>query len=246
MDSERDVDQPDDRDAPEAADSGWSWTSITLVILVVAAVAAGGYWWYSSSQQQDSSQDQGSSGQGSSQNRAALWVKYVTPHQGGLVRTTTQPGTLHAFQYADLYAKASGYLRAQVVDIGDTVEKGQVLAEIYDPERQQAVELAAAEVERSKAAVQQAQARKTSAEAAVTAAEAAIAVRQTEVSQTAAIRRFREKEYLRDMQLARLQTVDQRVADERQEDFEGAKAAEERTRAAVKAAEAELARTLPW
>ena len=69
-------------------------------------------------------------------------------------------------------------------------------------------------------------------------------MRKTEVSQTAAIRRYREKEYLRYIELARLQTVDQRVADEQQENFEGAKADEERASAAVKAAEAEVARAV--
>ena len=217
-------------------------------------IAAGGlvalaiYWWVERDRKKPSEQEggRGSPGlaRGQERNKAALRVKVVHPRKGGMTRTTTQPGTLHAFQYADLYAKASGFLRAQVVDIGDTVEKGQVLAEVYDPERQQQVELTAAEVERAKAAVEQARARKTAAEAEVTAAEAEVAVRKTEISQTAAVRRFREKEYLRYIELARRQAVDQRVADERQEEFEGARAAEERAHAAVKAAEAELARAV--
>ena len=131
---------------------------------------------------------------------------------------------------------------AQVVDIGDTVEKGQLLAEVYDPERQQEVELTAAEVERAKAAVEQSKAMVTAAEAEVKAAEANVDVRKTEISQTAAIRRFREKEYIRYMELARHQAVDQRVADEKQDEYEGAKAAEDKAHASVKAAEAELTR----
>ena len=131
---------------------------------------------------------------------------------------------------------------AQVVDIGDTVEKGQLLAEVYDPERQQEVELTAAEVERAKAAVEQSKAMETAAEAEVKKAEANVDVRKTEISQTAAIRRFREKEYIRYMELARHQAVDQRVADEKQDEYEGAKAAEDKAHASVKAAEAELTR----
>jgi HlyD family secretion protein len=177
-----------------------------------------------------------------SENKAALPVNVVKPWKSGMARATTQPGTLHAFQYADLYAKASGYLRAQVVDIGDTVEKGQVLAEVYDPERQQAIELAAAEVGRAKSAVEQAQAMLAAAEAEVKVAEATIDVKKSEISQTAAFRRFREKEYIRYVELARHQAVDQRVADEKQEEFESAKAAEEKAHASVAAAEAELTR----
>jgi RND family efflux transporter MFP subunit len=230
----------------ENGSSGGGWTKIVLVLLVLAAVAGGAYWWMhrDDSGSANDAKGQGAQGEDQSQNKAALRVGVVYPHKGGMARTTTQPGTLHAFQYADLYAKASGYLRAQVVDIGDTVEKGQVLAEVWDPERQQQVELTASEVERAKAVVQQTQARKTADEAAVTAAEATVDVRKTEVSQTEALRRFREKEFIRYVELARRQSVDQRVADEKQEDFEGAKAAEDRAHASVKAAEAELARAI--
>src|SRR5690242_19531812 len=34
----------------------------------------------------------------------------VIPEVGGLDRTTTQPGTLEAFEFADLYSKVSGFL----------------------------------------------------------------------------------------------------------------------------------------
>lgn len=241
----------DDRYGPEPDSSGsssWSWSTIALMVAGAAVVALAIYWWVDRDRKRKSEQgqDRESSGRshGEEQNKAALRVKVVHPRKGGMTRTTTMPGTLHAFQYADLFAKASGYLRAQVVDIGDTVEKGQVIAEIYDPERQQQVALTAAEVERSRAAVEQARARKTAAEAAVSAAEAEIAVNKAEVSRAEAVRRFREKEYLRYIELARHQAVDQRVADERQEEYEGARAAEERAHAAVKAAEADLARTV--
>jgi HlyD family secretion protein len=244
---EREDRPEEDRYGPDSSDSSsWNWMKIAMIVVAAGLVALAIYWWVERDRRQKSDQDRGSLGQprGQEQNKAALRVKIVNPHKGGLTRTTTQPGTLHAFQYADLFAKASGFLRAQVVDIGDTVEKGQVLAEVYDPERQQQVALVAAEVERAKAAVQQAQARKTTAEAAVKAAEAEVAVRKTEISQTAAIRRFREKEFIRYSQLARNSVTDQRVADERQEQYEGAKAAEERAAAAVKAAEAEVAKAV--
>ena len=74
------------------------------------------------------------------------------------------------------------------------------MAEVYDPERQQEVELTAAEVERAKAAVEQSKAMVTAAEAEVKTAEANVDVRKTEISQTAVIRRFREKEYIRYME----------------------------------------------
>lgn len=58
-------------------------------------------------------------------------VRVVHLQSGGVERTVTRPGTVHAYQFAQLYTKVSGFLRNQKVDIGSRVEKGQVLAEIY-------------------------------------------------------------------------------------------------------------------
>jgi RND family efflux transporter MFP subunit len=171
-----------------------------------------------------------------------LKVKVVHPRKGGIARTTTQPGVLHAFEYADLYAKASGYLTAQSVDIGDTVERGQSLAEIYDPERQQEVEQAAAAVQQGKAEVKQAEARVETAEAAVSAAQALVEERKAEVGKYVASREYLQKEYLRFIELAQQKAIDQRVADEAEKEYESAIAAEQEAKAAVKTAEADLSK----
>src|ERR1700733_10690891 len=57
----------------------------------------------------------------------AMRVEVVHPRSGGLGRTVDQPGLVHAFNKAELYAKLSGYLVRQKVDIGDMVKKGEVL-----------------------------------------------------------------------------------------------------------------------
>ncbi|OYV85893.1 MAG: hypothetical protein B7Z73_12700, partial [Planctomycetia bacterium 21-64-5] len=193
-----------------------------------------------SANQSDDEDD--SDGDSDEEDRARLKVKVVHPKKGGLVRTSTQPGVLHAFQYADLYAKASGYLTAQAVDIGDTVERGQLLAEIFDPEVQQKAEEAAAAVEQAKADVELAAARITAAQAAVAAAEAVVAQRQAQVARYTAARIFREKEYIRYIELARKRAVDYRISDEKQDEYESAISAEKEAEAAVKTAQAELAR----
>jgi RND family efflux transporter MFP subunit len=46
----------------------------------------------------------------------------------------TLPGTTLAFEQADIYARASGYVLKRFVDIGDHVKAGQLLAEITAPE----------------------------------------------------------------------------------------------------------------
>ena len=57
----------------------------------------------------------------------AVWdshvaVQVVQPQKVDLRRTTTQPGTVHAFHEAEIYAKVSGYLMALDADIGDEVK----------------------------------------------------------------------------------------------------------------------------
>ncbi|HQU42806.1 MAG TPA: efflux RND transporter periplasmic adaptor subunit [Pirellulales bacterium] len=177
-----------------------------------------------------------------SHDAARLKVKVVHATRGGLARTTTQPGIVHAFEYADLYAKASGYLTGQAVDIGDTVERGQVLAEIFDPERLEAVEEATAAVEQAKAEVQFAEARVAAAEAAVSAADALLSQRRAQVGRYTAARKFREKQYVRFIELARKRAVDERIADEKEQEYESALSAETEAEAAVKTAEADVAR----
>jgi RND family efflux transporter MFP subunit len=46
----------------------------------------------------------------------------------------TLPGTTLAFEQADIYGRASGYVLKRNVDIGDRVKAGQLLAEISAPE----------------------------------------------------------------------------------------------------------------
>jgi RND family efflux transporter MFP subunit len=61
------------------------------------------------------------------------------------------PGNIQAITEAPLLARADGYIRRRMVDIGDRVKAGQPLAEIEAPEMED-------QVRQSKAALQQAQA----------------------------------------------------------------------------------------
>ncbi|HEX5419324.1 MAG TPA: efflux RND transporter periplasmic adaptor subunit [Gammaproteobacteria bacterium] len=70
----------------------------------------------------------------------------VQPESGDLDLSSTQPGTAEAFYEADLGTKVSGYVSALLVDIGDSVTKGQVLARIAVPELVQAHNAAIADV----------------------------------------------------------------------------------------------------
>ena len=68
------------------------------------------------------------------------------------------PGTMQAVTEAPILARADGYLRRRLVDIGDHVRTGQVVAEIDAPELDQQIHQAEAAVEQAQAATEQAQA----------------------------------------------------------------------------------------
>jgi RND family efflux transporter MFP subunit len=68
------------------------------------------------------------------------------------------PGTIQAVTEAPILARADGYLKRRLVDIGDQVKQGQVLAEIDAPELDQQTRQAEAAVEQAEAALEQAQA----------------------------------------------------------------------------------------
>jgi RND family efflux transporter MFP subunit len=68
------------------------------------------------------------------------------------------PGSTEAFDLADIYARASGYITKRNVDIGSRVKQGDVLVEITAPEVQHQISQAEATLAQDDAALQQAQA----------------------------------------------------------------------------------------
>ncbi len=61
-------------------------------------------------------------------------VHVVTPRRENMARYLSVPATMEAYEQADLYAKASGYVSEVRVDIGERVKAGDVLAVIDVPE----------------------------------------------------------------------------------------------------------------
>jgi RND family efflux transporter MFP subunit len=67
-------------------------------------------------------------------------------------------GTMQALTEAPVLARADGYLKRRLADIGDHVLAGQVLAEIDAPELDQQIHQADAAIEQAQASIEQAQA----------------------------------------------------------------------------------------
>ena len=85
-------------------------------------------------------------------------VAVVTPKLGASTRALELPGSVEPLQETVLYARASGFVRRWLVDLGDHVKEGQVLAEIDTPELDQELAQAKAQLAQAQAQLVQAQA----------------------------------------------------------------------------------------
>src|SRR4026208_758155 len=92
-----------------------------IVIIAVALIAVGGWYWYAST----------------AQSSPGEVVQPIAVTRGNIEEVVTSQGKLEAKQYVDVGTQVSGQLKASQVGIGDTVTKGQLLAEI-DPRVYQA------------------------------------------------------------------------------------------------------------
>jgi RND family efflux transporter MFP subunit len=167
-------------------------------------------------------------------------VAVVKPQTGGIARISEQPGTMESFDFADLYAKISGYVKHQTVDIGSKVSAGDVLVEIDAPEYEEAVNEAAAAVAQAEAQVTQMEARVDTAKAELESAQANIVLAEAELDKAAAYLRFREIQFDRVTNLFKRKSIDERLVDEKHQERDAAQAAENSARASIAAAKSQV------
>lgn len=200
----------------------------TISLLLSAITAGAGLWiWSSFGAANAAPPEQAATKRISNPVPAAansIRVLTVQPSTGGTPRQTSLPCAAHWHDYANLYAKVSGYLGELHVDIGSRVKQGQVLAKIDVPELDQDVAVAQATLEHTQAAVHQTQARKKSAIAEQRAAEAAVVKSQSDVERWTAECTFREKEHSRFQALNKTDSVQQALVDEKLFQWQSAQA----------------------
>jgi RND family efflux transporter MFP subunit len=78
-------------------------------------------------------------------------VVTVKPNRTDLGEELVLPGTVQAFIESPIYARTNGYLKAWYTDIGSSVKKGQLLAEIETPEVDQQLAQAIADLATARA-----------------------------------------------------------------------------------------------
>lgn len=88
--------------------------------------------------------------------------------------SVTLPSNIGAMQYATIYARVDGYLKSRMVDIGDHVKTGQLLAQIDTPTIDQEIAQAKADVAEARAQLASAQATTKETQAKEETAEAGV------------------------------------------------------------------------
>ncbi len=147
--------------------------------------------------------------------------------------STRQPAQVLPYEKAEILAKASGFVSRVHVDIGDRVEKDQVLAELWIPEMDQDRLVAVATVNEAAATVRQ-------MEAAIVAAKAKLHEAQAGVAQYQADVDFRRGEHDRIAQLVAKQALNEKLLAEQRNQFRSAESALAAAEAAVTSAEANV------
>jgi RND family efflux transporter MFP subunit len=87
-----------------------------------------------------------------------LRVEVVAPKETSSDRAIQLPGSVQPLEETTLYARANGFVRKWLVDIGDKVKAGEALVEIDTPELDQELDQARAQLAQAHAALAQAQA----------------------------------------------------------------------------------------
>src|SRR5580704_8090880 len=130
------------------------FTGIVVVLLLAALAVAGYYWGYLPRQKRE--MVLAAESQNQTDSLPVVTVSPVT--RSASTDSLVLPGNIQAVTEAPVLARASGYIKKRIADIGDRVTAGEVLAEIEAPELDQQIRQAKAAVEQADASVQQADA----------------------------------------------------------------------------------------
>ena len=137
---------------------GVPWKAILVAIAFVAALLAWGVYehWRQNSQ---AAQTQARTTQFVPTVRTVVAKREDSPIE------TLLPGQSEAFQTANIFARATGYIAERRVDIGSRVKKGDLLVRIAAPDLDEQVAQAVAQLGQVEAALNQARAQVTQAQA---------------------------------------------------------------------------------
>jgi RND family efflux transporter MFP subunit len=177
--------------------------------------------------------NQSSQGDKSALKSKGIPVRFTHAKKGVLERLSTQPGSIQAYESVNLYAKVAGFLKKQNVDIGDHVEKNQILAVVDVPELEAQAERSRAGLDHARSQVLQMKARVNSAEADLDAAKSAVVQAEATAKSSAAWVRYRALQHKRMKDLFVTKSIEEKLVDESKERYEASVETELAAKAAI-------------
>lgn len=123
-----------------------SFVLIVVGLVIFFALLGLLAWWNLSSKSRERAQTAQAVQQG------AITVQVVRPTRSPPAFDFSLPGSAEPLTTATLYARINGYLKSRLVDIGDHVQEGQLVAEIDAPELDAQLSQAKAQLEQTRAA----------------------------------------------------------------------------------------------
>jgi len=167
-------------------------------------------------------------------------VQVVTPTLQTIDCNVQQPGFVNAYEQTSLFSKVSGFIKSFNVDIGQEVQTGQVLAEIFVPELNDQHQQMVEQVKLDEQMVAQAQQLVEVAQSNVENAKAQLGEAQANVGKYEAEVIRWESEVRRLTRMVAQNVVDKDILTETQKDVESAQAAVNAAHSAVGARQADV------
>jgi HlyD family secretion protein len=159
-------------------------------------------------------------------------VTVVTPQRTVIHREVSQPGAIEAFEETPVFARVAGYVKEGWKDIGATLRKGEILAELWVPEREVELRHKEALLRQAQSEIEQAQRAMVAAKAAFHSAEAKVA--ESVAKRLAAQARYNRAKSQHDRLRSMQQVIQKENIEEAQLGFETAQAGLAEAEAAVK------------
>ncbi|HTU25521.1 MAG TPA: biotin/lipoyl-binding protein, partial [Pirellulales bacterium] len=165
-------------------------------------------------------------------------VSLVRPQRRNIERTVGQPAFINAYEQTSIYPKIPGYVKQWNVDIGDRIERGLLMADLFVPELDAQLQQQQAEVARDEVMIEVAKQQVEASDKQLQAATAEFERAQADVAKyQSAVDRW-ESEVERLGKMVDERVVAKQILDESQKQLKSNIAARDAAQAAAKAAQA--------
>lgn len=155
-------------------------------------------------------------------------------------RSISLPGTIEADVETPIYARSNGYISQRLVDIGDKVKAGQMLAHIETPEVDESEVEAQAQVMTKVAEKAQTEANRDRAGADIARAQAELSQAQADLVERESEQKFAYSTYLRFKVLGEQGAVSLQDVDEKETRYKTTSAAKQASSDRIRAAQSEV------